>query len=188
MAIEVFCRRAVHEVGDFTDAVARVRPDAVIVDVNCWGALSAADAGDIPWLCFAPYTPFLKSHGVPPFGPGLKPMPGVLGRIRDAALRPLVMGMLEKGMLPPLNKIRADVGASRVASADEFVRRAPLMLVASGKPFEYPQTDWGDAVQMIGHACLMTSRRRSRTGWPRSIGRSCWSPRHRNDRPTRNLP
>ena len=97
MAIEVFCRRAVHEVGDFTDAVARVRPDAVIVDVNCWGALSAADAGDIPWLCFTPYTPFLKSRGVPPFGPGLKPMPGVLGRIRDAALRPLVMGILEKG-------------------------------------------------------------------------------------------
>jgi hypothetical protein len=39
MAIEVFCRRAVHEVGDFADAVARVRPDAVIVDVNCRGAL-----------------------------------------------------------------------------------------------------------------------------------------------------
>jgi MGT family glycosyltransferase len=30
------------------------------------------------------------------------------------------------------------------------MRRAPLMLVASGKPFEYPQTNWGDAVQMIG--------------------------------------
>ena len=63
-------------------------------------------------------------------------MPGVLGVIRDAAIRPLVMGMLEKGMLPPLNKIRADIGTPPVASADGFVRRAPLMLVASGKPFE----------------------------------------------------
>jgi hypothetical protein len=45
-------------------------------------------------------------------------MPGVLGRIRDAAVRPLVMGILEKGMLPPLNKIRADIGAPPVASAD----------------------------------------------------------------------
>ena len=170
MAIEVFCRRAVHEVGDFTDAVARVRPDAVIVDVNCWGALSAADAGDIPWLCFTPYTPFLKSRGVPPFGPGLKPMPGVLGRIRDATLRPLVMGILEKGMLPPLNKIRADVGASRVASADEFVRRAPLMLVASGKPFEYPQTDWGDAVQMIG-PCVLDDEPQTVPDWLAAIDR-----------------
>ena len=150
MAIEVFCRRAVVEVPDYADAVARVRPDASIVDVNCWGALSVADAGEIPWLCFAPYTPLLKSRGVPPFGPGLKPLPGVLGRIRDAAVRPLVMGMLEKAMLPRLNKIRAEVGAPRVTSADAFLRRAPLILVASGKPFEYPQTDWGDAVQMIG--------------------------------------
>ena len=68
MAIEVFCGRAVHEVSDFTDAVARVRPDAVIVDVNCWGALSAAEPATsraVP----TPYTPFLKSRGVPPFGP-----------------------------------------------------------------------------------------------------------------------
>ena len=170
MAIDVFCRRAVHEVSDFTDAVAQVRPDAVIVDVNCWGALSAADAGDIPWLCFTPYTPFLKSRGVPPFGPGLKPMPGVLGRIRDAAVRPLVMGILEKGMLPPLNTIRADVGASRVASADEFVRRAPLMLVASGKPFEYPQTDWGDAVQMIG-PCVLDDEPQTVPDWLAAIDR-----------------
>ena len=37
---------------------------------------------------------------------------------------------------------------------DEFLRRAPLMLLASGKPFQYPQTDWGDAVQMIGPCVL----------------------------------
>ena len=170
MAIEVFCRRAVHEVSDFTDAVARVRPDAVIVDVNCWGALSAADAGDNPWLCFTPYTPLLKSRGVPPFGPGLKPMPGVRGRIRDAALRPLVMGMLEKGMLPPLNKIRADIGAPPVASADEFARRSPLMLVASGKPFEYPHTDWGDAVQMIG-PCVLDDEPQTVPSWLAAIDR-----------------
>jgi UDP:flavonoid glycosyltransferase YjiC (YdhE family) len=54
-AVDVFCRRAAHEVADFTDAVTRTRPDALIVDVNCWGALSAADAGDIPWASFSPY-------------------------------------------------------------------------------------------------------------------------------------
>jgi MGT family glycosyltransferase len=170
MAIEVFCRRAVHEVGDFADAVARVHPDTVIVDVNCWGALSAADAGDIPWVCFTPYTPFLRSRGVPPFGPGLKPMSGVFGGIRDAAVRPLVMGILERAMLPPLNKIRADVCAPTVASADEFIRRAPLILVASGKPFEYPQTDWGDAVQMIG-PCVLDDEPETVPDWLASIDR-----------------
>ncbi len=46
-------------------------------------------------------------------------------------------------MLPPVNAVRADVGLESVGSVDEYLRRAPLMLVATGKPFQYPQTDWG---------------------------------------------
>jgi len=148
--LAAFGRRGVLEVADFADAVARVRPDASLVDVNCWGALSATEAGGLPWACFSPYTPPLQANGVPPFGPGLRPLPGVLGRMRDAALRPFVIGSLEKRILPLINAIRADVDISPVASIDQFLRRPPLMLVASGKPFQYPQTDWGDAVQMIG--------------------------------------
>jgi UDP:flavonoid glycosyltransferase YjiC (YdhE family) len=137
MAVDMLCRRAAYEVSDVTDAVTATRPDALLVDINTWGAMSAADAGDIPLACFSPYTPPLQSHGVPPFGLGLAPLPGILGRVRDAALRPIVMGMIERTVLPPGNKIRASAGAPPVASADEFMRRAPLMLVASGKPFEY---------------------------------------------------
>ena len=69
-------------------------------------------------------------------------MPGVLGRLRDAAARLAVVGPLERVMLPPINEIRADLDLRPVASMDEFLRRAPLMLIASGKPFQYPQTDW----------------------------------------------
>src|SRR4026207_1943276 len=54
-AVAAVCRRAGYEVPGFADAVARTRPDALLVDVNCWGALSVADAGDIPWACFSPY-------------------------------------------------------------------------------------------------------------------------------------
>jgi hypothetical protein len=154
LSVAAFGRRAVHEVADLADAVARVMPDALLVDVNSWGALSAADAGDIPWACFAPYTPPLKAPGVPPFGLGLKPMSGVLGRVRDTAVRTAVLGALERVMLPPINAIRADVDVPPVASMDEFLRRAPLILLASGKPFQYPHTDWGDAVQMIGPCAL----------------------------------
>ena len=169
-AVDVFCRRAAYEVADFTDALARVKPDALIVDVNCWGALSVADARDMPWACFCPYTPALQSRGVPPFGLGLAPLPGVLGRVRDAALRPIVMGMIERTVLPAGNKIRAIAGAPPVASADDFMRRAPLMLVASGKPFEYPQTNWGDAVQMIG-PCMFEPAMDTVPDWLTAIDR-----------------
>jgi MGT family glycosyltransferase len=169
-SVDVFYRRALYEVADFTDAVTRTRPDAVIVDVNCWGALSVADARDIPWACFSPYTPALQSEGVPPFGLGLRPLPGMLGRVRDAALRPIASGILEKAVLPQGNRIRARVGAPPVASADKFMRRAPLMLVASGKPFEYPQTDWGDAVQMIG-PCMFEPAMDTVPDWLTAIDR-----------------
>lgn len=85
--VRVLTERAVHEVDDFTDAVAEVDPDVIVVDANCWGAMSAAEAQPRPWL-----------------------------------------------------------GLAEVHSADELLRRAPRMLVATGKPFEYPRTDWGDRV------------------------------------------
>jgi MGT family glycosyltransferase len=99
---------------------------------------------------FCPYTPFLRSRGVPPFGPGLRRWPGLLGRLRDEALRPFVTGALEDAMLGPLNAVRDAAGAKPVRSADELLRRAPLMLVASGEPFEYPHPDWGGSVELIG--------------------------------------
>lgn len=150
----VFSRRAECEVADLAEAVARTRPDALIIDVNCWGAQSAADAGTIPWACFSPYTPLLRSPGVPPFGLGLTPMRGAPGRLRDAVVRAAVVGRLENIMLSPINAIRAQVGAAPAGSLDEHLRRAPLMLIASGKPFQYAETDWGPAVEMIGPCVL----------------------------------
>ncbi len=72
MTIDVLCRRAELEVGDLAAAIDEVRPDALIIDANCWGAMSAADAGDLPWAVFSPFTPFLRSRGVPPVGPGMR--------------------------------------------------------------------------------------------------------------------
>jgi MGT family glycosyltransferase len=170
LSVEVFSRRAVYEVADLADAVAGVRPDALLVDVNCWGALNAAEAGDVPWASLSPFTPPLRASGVPPFGLGLKPLSGVVGRMRDAAVQKAVIGRLESVMLPPINAIRANADVGAVASLDEFLRRAPLMFVASGKPFQYPQTDWGDAVQMIG-PCVLDPEPDTDVGWLESVDR-----------------
>jgi MGT family glycosyltransferase len=80
-------------------------------------------------------------------------LPNVLGRVRDTVLRTMMSGTVNSA-LPALNAAREGVGLQRVRSMDEFWRRAPLMLVASGKPFEYPHADYGDAVQMIGPCAL----------------------------------
>jgi MGT family glycosyltransferase len=170
LSVAVFGQRAAHEVADLADAAARIHPDALLVDVNCWGALSAAEAGSIPWACLSPYTPPLRSPGVPPFGLGLRPLSGVLGRMRDAAVQTTMVRAVERVMLPPINRVRADVNVRPVASVDEFLRRAPLILVASGKPFQYPQTNWGDAVQLIG-PCVLEAGPDTNPDWLKSINR-----------------
>ncbi len=81
-----------------------------------------------------------------------------------------MVGHVEKVMLPPINAIRARVNVGPVASMDEFLRRSPLLFVASGKPFQYPQTDWGDAVQMIG-PCAFDPGSNTDTDWLASVDR-----------------
>ncbi|OBF34217.1 glycosyl transferase [Mycobacterium sp. ACS1612] len=149
-AFGVFGQRATYEVDDLGDAIAAVQPDVIVVDANCWGAAAVADTSSVPWLSFWPFTPFLRSRGMPPFGPGLSPWPGLLGRLRDAALRPVVTGALDNALLPPVNGVRERAGAKAVRTVDEWITRPSLILVATGEPFEYPHRDWGEAVELIG--------------------------------------
>ncbi|MEB4208883.1 glycosyltransferase [Mycobacterium sp. 94-17] len=169
-SIDVMCRRAVLEVDDLRRAADAIRPDAVIVDANCWGALSAADAGHIPWLVFSPFTPYLRSRGVPPFGPGLRPLPGIAGAIRDAGVRPIVRHVFDRPMLPRINAIRAGLGVPRVQSVDEFIRRAPLVLAVGGEPFEYPHSGWAGLVHHIG-ACVFEPAPAATPEWIDAIDR-----------------
>ena len=104
--------------------------------------MSAADAGDLGWAVFSPFTPFLRSAGMPPVGPGMRPRRGPLGAFRDLGVRAVVNQVMDRPVLPRINAVRDAVGA-RVESVDEFLRRAPLMLVVGGEPFEYPHPDWG---------------------------------------------
>jgi MGT family glycosyltransferase len=149
-AAAVFAARGTYDAPDFRAALDDVRPEAAVVDINTWGAGFAAEAWGGPWVSFSPYIPALNSPGTPPFGPGLPPMGGFLGRARDAVLGRAVLGAVEQAMLPRLNALRGQLGLSPVASADEFLRKAPLMLVTTAKPFEYAATDWGKEVLMVG--------------------------------------
>lgn len=170
MSIEVLCERAVHEVDDLRASIERVRPDTVIVDANCWGAMSTADAGDLPWLVFSPFTPYLRSPGVPPFGPGLRPLPGVVGRVRDALIRPFVTHLFDRRIVPRINILRAAVGAPRIGSVDDLMRRAPLLLAVGGEPFEYPHPGWGKGVHLVG-ACVFEPGPDPVPDWVASIDR-----------------
>ncbi len=121
-----------------------------MVDINAWGALAAAERWGGPWAAFCPYPLALRSPQVPPFGPGLAPARGPLGRARDRLARPLLLGAVERGMRPPLNEVRARLGLSALDHADDLFRRPPLVLYLTAEPFEYHRSDWPDSVVMVG--------------------------------------
>jgi MGT family glycosyltransferase len=167
---DVLCRRAVLEVADYRRAVDEVRPDAAIVDANCWGAISAADSGDVPWSVFSPFTPYLRSRYAPPFGPGLRPLTGVVGGIRDGVMRPVVRLLFDRPVLPRINAIRVGLSLPPVESVDALMRRAPLLLAVGGEPFEYPHPDWPDTVHFIG-SCVLEQDWRHVPRWLAAVDR-----------------
>ncbi|MCU0298552.1 MAG: hypothetical protein MUF33_08545 [Candidatus Nanopelagicales bacterium] len=149
-AVSAFVARSRYDAPDLQAAIQRVRPDSVIVDINAWGAMAAAEDWGGTWSAFCPYPLALRSPDVPPYGPGLEPAHNWIGRLRDAALRPLVSGTLERKMLPGINDVRGGLGLPALQHLDDQFRRPPLLLYMTAEPFEYARHDWPDSVVMVG--------------------------------------
>lgn len=145
-----FAERSQFDAPDLEGAIAEVRPDAVIVDTNSWGAQAAAEAWGGPWASLLPYPVPLSSVDAPPFGLGLPPARGVVGRVRDRAIRPIVMGTVARATLPRYNVVRSRYGLRPFAGADELYLAPPLTLYLTAEPFEYPRRDWPTSFALIG--------------------------------------
>jgi UDP:flavonoid glycosyltransferase YjiC (YdhE family) len=148
-SVRTFCARAAHDAPDLTRAIEEERPGALLVDIQSWGAMAAAEAWGGPWAAFCPYPLPLPSRDAPPFGPGLPPPRGPLGRLRDRALRPLVFGTVERIVVTGLNDVRAGLGLGPVDATTMFTR-PPVLLYMTAEPFEYPRRDWPANVRPVG--------------------------------------
>jgi MGT family glycosyltransferase len=148
-----FAARAEYEVSDLRGAISAEHPDVILVDAMSWGASAAAAAWDGPWAQWFPYPLPVPSRDVPPFGPGLRPASGSLGRLRDRALRPLMLSSMEKVFLPSVNAARDSVAQPPFASITEMFTAAPLLLYMTAEPFEYPRSDWPASLRMVGPCC-----------------------------------
>lgn len=149
-ALRIFLERAEHEVSDLRAAIDAHQPDLLLIDCMTWGAAAVAEASGIPWALFVPYPMPLRSSQAPPYGLGLAPARGPLGRLRDAALGPLQAAVLNRVVLGDLNLLRCAVGVQPLRDGTEVFVRAPLVLYLTAEPFEYPRTDWPTHVRMVG--------------------------------------
>lgn len=149
-ALNNFARRAEFEVPDLRGAIATTDPDALLIDINTWGAQAVAEASAMRWASWCPYPIPLDSPEVPPFGPGFAPSRGPAGRLRDGLLRPLVVGSFAKALVPAVNHLRVRVGVPVLRGPTDQFERAPLVLYLTAEPFEYPRALWPENIVMVG--------------------------------------
>jgi MGT family glycosyltransferase len=147
--VRTVCARAGHEAPDLLCAIDEERPDALLVDVLSWGALSAAESWGGPWACFAPLLLPLAGGEGPPVGPGLRPA-GPLGRTRDRLLRSLMRAGLDQLAAESLASLRGGLGLAPLGHVDDLFLAPPLLLYMTAEPIEYPRREWPPNIVMVG--------------------------------------
>ena len=149
VAIHTVLERARYDGPDLRRAIEEERPDVLLIDINTWGAMAAAETARLPWATWCPYFLPTPSRDAPPFGLGLPPARGALGRLRDRLLSPVLFGIYNR-QAPELDAVRTDLGAPPVRRIERAMLRAPLMLYMTAEPFEYPRSGWPPSVRMVG--------------------------------------
>jgi len=122
------------------DALAELsaRPaDVVVTEHLLAGVGIAAEARRVPLALSVPNILPLPRPGVPPFGSGLKPARGPLGRARDGALGFAGDKLWGRG-LPALNAARVELGLDPLSSVYDQFHRADRLLVLTSAAFDYP--------------------------------------------------
>lgn len=148
--LRTFAHRAEVDAPATRAAIEHTSPDALLVDVNAWGAQAVAEASGVPWATWCPFPLPHTSPDLPPFGPGLAPARGPLGRLRDAILRPVITSGYARAFVPAVNQVRAQAGLSALSGPTELYESAPLVLYLTAEPFEYPRRHWPENIVLVG--------------------------------------
>jgi MGT family glycosyltransferase len=135
---------------DLAAAIEDLRPDALLVDVNAYGARTVAEASGLPHATLMPTVIPNRGRGIPPYGLGLKPMGGPVGRVRDAVLMRLVIRTFGKAMLPGLNRLRAEAGLAPFTSPLQPFEPPYRVIALTSEPLEYSRDDLPDTVHLVG--------------------------------------
>jgi MGT family glycosyltransferase len=138
--LEDLLRRGPYEAADLRAAIDTYAPDALLVDMNAYGASVHAEASGIPWATIMPSLLAYPGAGAPPYGLGLRPAKGPAGRLRDTVLTRMIIRMYSGAMMPGLNRLRADAGLEPLEGIVQHIEAPDRLIVLTGDPLEYPRT------------------------------------------------
>ncbi len=161
----LICGPAADFARDTLSELARRPADVVVHEHLLAGVGIAAEAQGVPFAASVPNILPLPRPGVPPFGTGLKPARGPLGRARDAALGFAGDKLWGRG-LPALNAARVELGLDRLASVYEQFDRADRLLVLTSAALDYPSCAVPANARYVGPRLDDPSWAEPWTPWP----------------------
>jgi UDP:flavonoid glycosyltransferase YjiC (YdhE family) len=145
-----FLKRSESEAPDLERAIARHDPDVLLIDINCWGAATVAEASERPWAMYSPYLLPLPSKDAPAYGPGLRPLGGPLGAVRDTLVNRVSERISFQSTMPQINALRSAHRLAARARFDDLLAAPNLLLSLTAEGFEYPRGDWPANVKLVG--------------------------------------
>jgi MGT family glycosyltransferase len=136
---------------DVTEAITQYQPSLVVCSMFCLGGMLAAEAGRIPYVVLFPNIYPLPARGLPPFGLGLRPARGRLGRWRDEMLNGMIERLWDRKGLTRLNTLRRTYGLAPLGHMFDQMRGAHRQLVMTSPALDFPAT-FPAGVRYVGPA------------------------------------
>ena len=134
---------------DVLAAVDRVRPDAIAVDCMPFGAIVGAEKSGVPAAVLVHFPIHGPVRGATPFGLGLRPARGPLGRLRDRVLLAASRRLLAFG-LTPVNAARRELELEPLQDVMEQLLRLHRSLVLTSREFDFVPDGLPPHVRYVG--------------------------------------
>ncbi|MGY1686052.1 glycosyltransferase [Geodermatophilus sp. SYSU D00867] len=153
--------------GQARDVEAAGPVDLLVSDQLALGCSLVAERTGTPWASVSLVPLSMPSRDLPPFGTGLLPGRGRLGRARDAALRALVARTLVRRIDAVLTEVRAEAGLPPARSTALEAFASPQLVLAHGVPeLEHPRSDLPRQVHFVGQLAPPPAGREPPSWWP----------------------
>jgi UDP:flavonoid glycosyltransferase YjiC (YdhE family) len=140
------------QIADLRRHVANVQPDLLVVEPSVAAAATALhqECG-LPWATFGIGALMMQSVDAAPFGLGLKPLGGPLGRLRNRALNRLVDRTLFRAVDADYRAMCARLGLQPAPGGLFSTALSPYLYIHPSVPgFEYPRSDLPAQVEFAG--------------------------------------
>jgi len=148
---DVFVGEAPARVRDLRRILAEHSVDAMLSDGLMYGVGMAGELEGVPWATFGDGPLPFEEPDTPPFGPGLLPMRGPVGRLRNRLLSVVAARVVFRDAQRVYDRARADLGLPRDSRAVAGATGWPyLHLQASTPAFEYPHRNLPGHVHWVG--------------------------------------